>query len=441
MLRAVATRLLFGLPFLGCAGEDAGESVGSRKEPIVLGTASTDAQNAVVALDHIVPTSDPNVLSVESCTATLVAPNVVLTARHCVSPTAGPLVECDAQGRGNADGQVSTTFPADTLYVFYGKERGKRTPSAAAARGAKILHDGATNLCNHDLALVVLDKAAGPMFAPMRLDATVKVGDTVTAIGWGLNESSAVPGARLERADVSVTFVGPFLDTKVPVAVPSHEFVIGESVCLGDSGGPALDSQSHAVVGVVSRGGGDANFDPKAPARSCMGNSVANYITSLAPFKDTILKALGEAGAKPWLEGAPDPRLLASGAACRTNEACQSGLCLLPEGQCVESCEKASCPNGLLCSQRALGSVCTAPPTTAGNTTGGCHVSTSGSPNSVGWFFLALCGLGRWGSRKTPSRFPSAAGSTTTAASRRAGSSVQCRRGAAAVTGDDRAQL
>ena len=43
----------------------------------------------------------------------------------------------------------------------------------------------------------------------------------------------------------------------------AHEFMIGEGICSGDSGGPAFVQTTRAVIGVVSRGGNGRPYVPQ----------------------------------------------------------------------------------------------------------------------------------------------------------------------------------
>jgi secreted trypsin-like serine protease len=97
---------------------------------------------------------------------------------------------------------------------------------------------------------------------------------------------------------VPILDVGPSEDT------PSNEFVVGEAICSGDSGGPALSEQG-AVIGVVSNGG-NGNFDPDRPELGCIGPDTTNTYTRLAPFDELIAEAFELAGAKPTLESDTD---------------------------------------------------------------------------------------------------------------------------------------
>src|SRR5688572_11723372 len=64
-----------------------GDETGQVSQPIV-GGATDRERLAVLAIATITPEVDA------LCTGTLIAPNLVLTARHCVVPTEGRLVDC-----------------------------------------------------------------------------------------------------------------------------------------------------------------------------------------------------------------------------------------------------------------------------------------------------------------------------------------------------------
>ena len=135
-----------------------------------------------------------------------------------------------------------TDIAAVNIYVFAGSQRTTADPNKANARGKRIVHDAGGNLCNHDLALIVLDTNVEAPIAPVRLEATTQKGATFTAVGWGVTSTLLFPQVRQQRPGVRIEVLGPFLDQTRFLAVPDHEFETGESICSGDSGGPALDS-------------------------------------------------------------------------------------------------------------------------------------------------------------------------------------------------------
>src|SRR5262249_1689343 len=142
---------------------------------------------------------------------------------------------------------------------------------------------------------------------------------------------------------------GPSVDD-IPVA-PS-EFQVGESICEGDSGGPALDATTGAVVGVVSRGGNGRVSSTTSPSTTCVDypdTPVTNDYTETSPFKDTILSAFAAVGHDAWVEGGPDPRLAKFGQGCGTDAECRSNIC--SGGTCSQTCGSSGgppCPSGSL---------------------------------------------------------------------------------------------
>lgn len=283
--------------FLGCEpsapSRKAGESIGHSSAAIVGGVRSDAAQDSVVLLAFAHPTGETGI-----CTATLVAPRLLLTARHCVADTEED-VSCSATGAAQRGGKVRANHDAKALYAFTGPGRPTldRATWRPAARGAEILDDGATTLCDHDLAFVVLEAPIeGVPPASLRLEAIAEQGEVVSTVGWGVTLTSNEPAERQQRGSVRVTRVGP--DDSSPELTPS-EFAFDESICVGDSGGPVFSSQTNAVVGVVSRGG---NGRSQATSLSASCTKAVNLATKLAPFKDLVARAFARAGSEPVRE-------------------------------------------------------------------------------------------------------------------------------------------
>lgn len=282
-------------------------TLGEERQAIVGGVPSDASDDATVMLVHLDASSPPHA---EVCTATLVAPRLVLTARHCVA-AADEQIGCDADGTPLVGAHVSSNFDPADLYVFTGKDRPAFTSATApaldptkwqpAGRGAEIVDDHSGTLCDHDLALLLL---AAPIpnvpTAPLRLDGDVAPGEQLVTVGWGVTSTEDEPKQRQRRSGVTVKRVGP---SSQPPYLTKSEILFDESICLGDSGGPVFSAKTGAVVAVVSRGGNGGDPGSGNAAATCIG--AQNLATRVAPFKEIVTDAFQRAGAEPLLEAQP----------------------------------------------------------------------------------------------------------------------------------------
>jgi hypothetical protein len=228
-----------GLLLAGCAvaTDQAVEVNRFTASSIVGGTTSTTEQDAVVKL----------VNGDEFCSGSLIAPNLVLTARHCVADP-DPAEECAAYG---------PTRPANGFKIFIGVA--VQADGEPAALGERITVPTTSNMCSFDVALIQLDRdVVGARIATVRFSALAPNEPTV-AVGYGVDGQDQPPAARMQRS-TTVLGVGPTTvaytardGTTVRYAAPNGDVVTGESTCYGDSGGPLLDSLGQ-VVAVTSRG-------------------------------------------------------------------------------------------------------------------------------------------------------------------------------------------
>lgn len=173
-----------------------------------------------------------------ACTATLVAPRLLLTALHCV---------LDANPEDSGKPACEQRF--DTPRDF---KLGATATNAATAAAAQTWHAIAAvhtppapelaTLCGRDLALVEL-KAPVPKVEPATPNFDLPVlGDALEVVGYGDDGLTVNQAAeRRSRADSQVVKVVP----------PAFRVSLGP--CAGDSGGPAFD-EAGALVGVMSRG-------------------------------------------------------------------------------------------------------------------------------------------------------------------------------------------
>jgi hypothetical protein len=223
--------VVFALAIVGCSSDPGLADIAIRDG------VSDPASSAVVGI------YDDS--SGATCTGALIAPNLVLTAQHCVAPVIG-IPSCADDGRFGPAGAPGsyhvTTRPMLTA-----------TPSDYHAVAEIAIPPGGDRVCGHDVALLVLAAnvpagEASPI-AP-RFDPAPSVGELYAAVGFGgTDDLSAGAGERRRRDGLAVSCVGAACGG---VAADS-EWTGEAGVCPGDSGGPAIDG-SGEVIGVASRG-------------------------------------------------------------------------------------------------------------------------------------------------------------------------------------------
>ena len=320
--------------------DDSLGQVGQDGQCVINGVNSTADQDAVVQLYYFDRTSSSGGFG--GCTATMLSPRIALTARHCVANTDG-YSACDSDGNVLAGGRILSDHEANTMYVMLGVK--PQFHGKADGQGKQLYVPESRIMCNSDIAVIELaNPLPNAQIAKIRLDSPPVKGETITAIGWGITESGRGPSQRQQRTGIRVLDVGPSASKRSGIG--AKEFQVGESICSGDSGGPAIADSTGAVIGVVSRGGNGTTSTE--PAAACVGAGTYNTYTQVAPHKDLIMQAFASTGEEPWLEGGPDPRKAKADATCGVGDECRSGLC--HEGVCVDACtEGGVCADGYTC--------------------------------------------------------------------------------------------
>ena len=198
------------------------------------------------------------------CTGSLIAPNLVLTAHHCVAAdTTADLNNCSL-----------THFGAQFSPSSFRITMSTNAPQAAFNNGTWPAVDNSTwfgvsavavsgtSICGGDMAVLRLSNNINSV-CPLipRVDSPPGQNEGFTAVGFGATSQSqtAPAGTRyVLNNTMSITCpnnCGPgFSQTQEWFGEAS---VSNKGLCEGDSGGPALDSQKR-VLGTVSRGSATA---------------------------------------------------------------------------------------------------------------------------------------------------------------------------------------
>jgi hypothetical protein len=297
------TLALLGLPLLlaACAAP-AGEEVGEARSSIE-GGAADPRDTGVVGVVLTVPEAQER----RTCSGSLIAPNLVLTAQHCIADTP-ELVDCATSVFGP---------PACAAQVKVTASESIWEPSATWIEAEEVMTPpGGDAVCGRDVALIRLADPADAAPLVPGLDALVEPEEDYAAIGYGRSSSEVHDtGLRRRRDRLQVVCVGEGCDTQ-QVATP--EWRGDQGVCNGDSGGPAVDGEGR-VIGVTSRG-------PAGCERPIYGriDAHADWI------RDTARRAALAGGYAPpaWVD-APPAASPGPPASCAAAPAPQGGLAWL----------------------------------------------------------------------------------------------------------------
>ncbi len=384
-LLALPLALLALAPLAGCGSAPAATSATASQA--ILGGTVDDADKGAVGL----AVGIPGVFFSGHCSGSLIAPNLVLTAHHCVAMQSSGQssgVVCGKSGFAPPGGgdifraSVETVRPLSDGAGFY---KGTGT----------VLVPQNNDLCGNDVALIQLEGAGVPasVATPIvpRIDLSAQDEEVFAAVGFGLTDpvNQTGDGTRMRFDGATVTCTG----TECIYGVKGDEWQGTSPTCPGDSGGPAIDAQGR-VFGVLSRG---------------PDGCTASVYSDVAAWKDmlvsTALSAAAAGGYEPpfWattgVSTPPDP----VGVACDALKPCaKSWVCAgKPDGTgvCEPPCSEAdtTCPDTLTC-DTTIGACIepawlptAAPEPAASSSSGGCALAGRPAPRTA---FAAWLGAG-----------------------------------------------
>lgn len=290
----------------GCPNDQGSGALAERSQLILSGELSADA--AVVGIAYRSASCEPSPIAI-ACTATLIAPRVVLTAAHCLG-----------QDPPNAYAiYVGASLDADPM------------PQVIAVSGGRAHPDFDATTHANDIAALILERDAPAGITPIALhrdplpDLT---GQLARLVGYGIDSITSTATGTRRQGTAQISELGADDLRMTPSPAMS---------CHGDSGGPVLYGMPEEIIGVTTWG------DP-----ACAEFGVAARVDR---FLDFIQPILDEASAPP--RRAFDPSEPFCSETCASDADCPvETVCFALPGE-TKHCVYHGLPAG------ELGDVCT----------------------------------------------------------------------------------
>jgi len=275
--------VLLCLGLAACSSPTPSDARVTLKEGLINGGSAPSDQAVLVLLRDDLPV----------CTGTLIAPNLVVTARSCVadSSTGDEAIDCETSTFG-------APYDPATIVLSWASNASESSGGDTVVKKVRVPEG--SSICGNDIALLILPSVTD--IAPIwpRLDPPPQQGEGFTAVGFGARYVEEVGDGgtpsptwlRNAATDLTVGCVGPCQGSRAT----ETEWIGNARLCEGDAGGPALDLLKH-LIGVASRSG-----------EYCIGG----LYTSVSAWMPFIVEAaidaaeVGGYDAPVWTQALPD---------------------------------------------------------------------------------------------------------------------------------------
>lgn len=327
--------------------------------------------------------------TVEICSGSLLAPNLVATARHCVSTISSTQIDCSTATFGAL--VPDTTLWVTTLTTI--PQIPMKSSDFIPVASGGIVVPPASKVCGNDIAFLILNQNivlpggyAVPAISPPLTDPSRST--TVTAIGYGIDtptdDGGVTAGTRRIKQNVGLAcipndpnFIDCFADSTLKASLSPNEFLSGDqTTCEGDSGSgvydqAAFDAGRWVSYGVLSRG------SVSADGLSCVSPVYTRFDGQWAPLliqTATTAAAMGGYAVPSWAAGGAtadggsttgatvsgpgqgdgsSATVGADGTPCASDGVCLSKTCVAFDGAhfyCATPCgDGGACPSQFVC--------------------------------------------------------------------------------------------